>query len=469
MASESTASVDAEVLPLDAPQADKKVKGLFPRSSVFWGLGLFIVFLIVMFIRDVIGPAQDSQAQKATAAAAAASSVPLGPESNERDIDAIAERQMGALEAARAASAAVAQAEASREQQRGQATTVQPAVPYPTQSTPMGSTASSGGGVVGGAIDAGQAQADVERRSGAIVALQGEEEGGLSAVKAALEGVRQSAGAPAAGQSGGADDFAKTVEAATRQVQGLMRTSGGGEGPGQVLNAVAQVAHPTTRDVGWLKEYGADGRGSDAQGLASVTRAKRLPTANVVLQGTRVPAVSQEAINSDQPGEIRATSTNDIYDSLTQSRVLIPKGTRFIGRYSSEIRPGQTRLLFAFNRMILPDGRTVDLTAAQGVDNLGRAGVEGTVDNHFLKMFGYSMAIAWIGSKAGNGGPTTSTVGPGGQVATSTLTGQVLGQVAQQILSRNSSIPPTLKNEPAVRLFITMTADIGLEPWESSK
>jgi type IV secretion system protein VirB10 len=190
----------------------------------------------------------------------------------------------------------------------------------------------------------------------------------------------------------------------------------------------------------------------------------QLPVDGLVLQGTRIPVVGLEAVTSDIPGMLTARSTVDIYDSLHQRRVAIPRHTRFIGSYSSEIRPGQTRVLFAFRRMVLPDGRSVDLSAAQGVDNIGRAGIEGDVDNHFLKMFGHSFAIAWISSKLSNRDGLTTSSTTNGQTSTGTVAGEVLSQVAQQILQRNAHIPPTISLPVGFPFFITLSKDVVLAP-----
>lgn len=489
-------AADENVVPLEAPQARARVKGLFPRGAVLWAAILFLGAIGILAARDLTKNRAPADAPKAAAGAASVPESTLGPKPGDQDMALLARRQIDVEHAQEAASAAAAARRPAADRDGvsdqiagaggarsagGQAGTVQPAVPNPSHPSPMGDvrgpgqgapyprqSGGAGAGTGGGEeVDAAAVQAEVAKHMGAIVSLQGDEDAGTgAAVKGAVDAVQQAGG----GGGSAVDSYQKAADAAMRQVQGLMKTSGGPEQPGAVMNAVAAVAHPTSRDVAWLKEYASEGAPSASQPeMASVTRAKILPTRNVVLRGTRIPIVSREAVNSDQPADITVTSRSDVYDSLTQTKVLIPAGTRFNGRYSSEIRPGQTRLLFAFNRMVLPDGRIVDLMGSQGSDNLGRAGVEGSVDNHFLQMFGYSMAIAWIGNKVGNSGASTTTIGANGQVATSTLAGQVLGQVSQQILQRNSTIPPTITKEAAVPLFITITGDIALEPWRKAQ
>jgi type IV secretory pathway VirB10-like protein len=535
VSTDANSDVDDVVVPLEAPDAGKPVKGLFPRSAILWGAGIFLAALAVLAARDAL-----RSSHGAAPAAEAAASTPessLGIQPNLQDIDKIAQRQIGAQEAADAAAAhrgtdqdgvseqlAAAGVNGTRQggAQGGGASgtapagTVQPNVPYPSHPSPMGnvgadaaargtfdgrgtgaaagaggryssgaansggayrggsSGGSTGGGTAVDGVDTAAVEGQVTRRMGAMVSLSGDDDssgGGVAgAIKSAVSAAQQATGAGAGSTS---SDSVKQMAELTKNLIGSGNSgSGSGNPTAQVLNATAAVAHPTARDVAWLKDYSEEpsksASGADS-GLSPASRAKNVPTKNLVVQGTQIPVVSREAVNSDQPGSVTAWSTSPIYDSFTQTKVLIPAGTRFFGRYSSEIRAGQTRLLFAYNRMMLPDGRSVDLMGAQGGDNLGRAGVEGRVDNHFLEMFGYSLAIGWIGNKVGNSGTTTTTTGSSGTVSTETLAGQVAGQVAQSILQRNASIPPTIYKEAGSSFTITITGDIALEPWKTQK
>ncbi|MFD2274185.1 TrbI/VirB10 family protein [Undibacterium arcticum] len=112
------------------------------------------------------------------------------------------------------------------------------------------------------------------------------------------------------------------------------------------------------------------------------------PTSRFVLmQGSVINAVMLTAMNTDLPGEVQARVTMDIYDSIRGAALLIPKGTKLIGRYNSDIRVGQDRVNLAFQRMILPNGISVDLPGNIGMDAAGRGGVGGDVNNHYTQMF----------------------------------------------------------------------------------
>jgi len=59
-----------------------------------------------------------------------------------------------------------------------------------------------------------------------------------------------------------------------------------------------------------------------------------------ISQGTIIPAVLVTEISSDNPGMIVAEVIRDVYDSIAGKYLLIPKGSRLIGQYMSNISIG---------------------------------------------------------------------------------------------------------------------------------
>lgn len=129
-------------------------------------------------------------------------------------------------------------------------------------------------------------------------------------------------------------------------------------------------------------------RGSDSGAppaeRARVVRLQQMAT--TVPQGTLIPAVLETALDSTRPGFVRALVTRDVR-GFDGSRVLIPRGTRLFGEYRADLAPGQNRAFVRWTRLVRPDGTAmaVDSPAADG---LGRAGVAGRVDTHFLERLG---------------------------------------------------------------------------------
>lgn len=134
---------------------------------------------------------------------------------------------------------------------------------------------------------------------------------------------------------------------------------------------------------GGLQQPGAGNGVPALPAAARATRVRQLPT--LVLQGTLIPAVLESALDSTRGGPARALVTRDVrgYDG---TRLLIPRGSRLIGEYQADLQPGQNRALVTWTRLVRPDGVTIALQSPAG-DTLGRVGIKGHVNSHFLERF----------------------------------------------------------------------------------
>ncbi len=115
-----------------------------------------------------------------------------------------------------------------------------------------------------------------------------------------------------------------------------------------------------------------------------------------VVQGTTLNAVLETAISTELPGVIRAVVTGDVmsYDGMN---VLLPRGTRLIGSYNSDVSVIQDRVQIAWNRAVTPEGISVEL-GGYGADALGMSGQAGQVDSRFRQRFGSAALISLIGA-----------------------------------------------------------------------
>ncbi len=117
------------------------------------------------------------------------------------------------------------------------------------------------------------------------------------------------------------------------------------------------------------------------------TRAARLAgQRTTVPQGTLILAVLETALDSTRPGQARALVSRDVR-GFDGSRVLIPRGSRLYGEYRADLAPGQNRALVQWTRLVRPDGVTIAIDSP-AADALGRAGIRGKVNSHFLERFG---------------------------------------------------------------------------------
>ncbi|MFV0297395.1 MAG: TrbI/VirB10 family protein [Hyphomicrobiaceae bacterium] len=130
---------------------------------------------------------------------------------------------------------------------------------------------------------------------------------------------------------------------------------------------------------------------------AEVTRSEVIgEPANTILQGTLIEATLETGISSDLSGTIVAIISYDVW-SADMSQVLIPRGSKLVGRYSNGVKIGQKRVLMAWDRLITTDLQSVELDA-YGADRLGRSGMPGRVNSHFLERFGSAALISVIGA-----------------------------------------------------------------------
>jgi type IV secretion system protein VirB10 len=181
--------------------------------------------------------------------------------------------------------------------------------------------------------------------------------------------------------------------------------------------------------------------------------------------GFVVPATLISGINSDLPGQIMAQVSQDVFDTATGRHKLIPQGARLVGRYSSEVAYGQARVLVAWQRIVFPDGKAMDIGAMPGADSAGFAGFHDEVNNHYIRLFASAFLMSGVtagialsqdrdrGAGIFGGRPTASS-------ALSEALGQQLGQTTAQLISRNLSIAPTLAIRPGYRFNVVVTKDM---------
>ena len=196
--------------------------------------------------------------------------------------------------------------------------------------------------------------------------------------------------------------------------------------------------------------------------IETVTTDKLSSTSLVVPQGSIIAGVLETAINSDLPGQVRAVVSRDV-PGFDGTRVLIPRGSRLIGQYSSGVALGQSRAFVIWSRVLRSDGVSVQLASA-GTDELGTAGLGGKVNNHFLRRFGAATLLSVItaGGEAigGRGGGNTVVVGSTTQA----------NQLATVALQRDIDIPPTIRvaQGTPIRVFVAKDLDFGSPPNSSS-
>ncbi|EOS1334047.1 TrbI/VirB10 family protein [Escherichia coli] len=189
--------------------------------------------------------------------------------------------------------------------------------------------------------------------------------------------------------------------------------------------------------------------------------------------GWVIPGVMISGINSDLPGQIIGQVAQDVYDSAIGKHLLIPHGTRLIGTYSSDIAYGQERVMIAWQRLVFPDGKALDLGSMPGTDMAGYSGFRDQVNNHYFRIFGNALLLSGITatiaySQDRNQNNNNSNQAPNMSSEMSAALGQVFGQAIAQVVQKNLNISPTLEIRPGYRFNIMVTKDLAFtKPYQS--
>jgi len=190
-----------------------------------------------------------------------------------------------------------------------------------------------------------------------------------------------------------------------------------------------------------------------------------------VKAGSYIPAALITGINSDLPGNVNAQVTESVYDTLTGNYLLIPQGAKLVGEYNSNLTFGQMRVQVVWNRIIFPDGKSIDLEKMQGVDIAGYTGFQDKVDNHYLRIYGNAVLLSLMGAGYDilnqNAEQQQGYENPRDIVAANV--GQKLSDVSGQTLEKNMDVQPTVIIDPGYKFKIIVMKDMVLENIEDAQ
>ena len=191
---------------------------------------------------------------------------------------------------------------------------------------------------------------------------------------------------------------------------------------------------------------------------STVTQAEVIANpSNTVIQGTMIQAVMETALDSSLPGQTRAIISEDVF-SYDGSRLLIPRGSRLIGRYRSGIEIAQKRVTIAWDRIILPNNQTVQISAFGG-DELGRSGVTGFVDTRFDERFGSAALISIISAA-----PSAASAQVEDETTAEVLqdVGDDLADATDSVIGEYLSIGPVIYVDQGARVTVMVERDLEI-------
>ena len=179
----------------------------------------------------------------------------------------------------------------------------------------------------------------------------------------------------------------------------------------------------------------------------------------VLFEGTVLETVLINRLDGQFTGPVECLLTNDVY-SHDRQHLLIPAGTKLLGETRKVEAFGQTRLAVAFHRMVMPDGFSASLDHFQGLNQIGDAGLRDQVNNHYLRIFGASLAIGAIGAiaEAGTSGALTAS----GSDLMRQGFAQSTAQSSAQILDKFLNVLPTITIREGHRVKVYLSGDLAL-------
>ncbi|KUM44948.1 TrbI/VirB10 family protein [Pseudomonas sp. EpS/L25] len=185
-----------------------------------------------------------------------------------------------------------------------------------------------------------------------------------------------------------------------------------------------------------------------------------------VMAGTVVAGALVTGIKSDLPGDVIATVTEPVYDTASGKFLLIPQGSRILGKYNSQVSYGQSRVQVVWNRIILPDTSSLTLDNLAGTDPAGYVGLEDDVDYHWGRIFAGAALTTLLGVGAELAAPENRQDGNRIVIAGRDSAQDSVNQVGQEMTRRNMNVQPTLTERPGLPVRIIVNRDLVLRPYQ---
>jgi type IV secretion system protein VirB10 len=283
--------------------------------------------------------------------------------------------------------------------------------------------------------------------------------------KSGIDGFQEISKADGVGEKGNSFSQAQLLNA-------LAGAGGNNAGAGAALIQETQNAQDVNANdpngyrhkLGFLTQGGA---GRTPQGYSANTR--NAPLAPMELKaGSVIPGLLITGINSDLPGTVVGQVSENVWDTATGRFLLIPQGTRIVGVYDSRITQGQKRISVVWNRLIYPDGSSLNIAGSPGTDVGGYSGIKGRVDNHYGQLLTavlFSSVFATLADVAA--GDTPDNDKKSAKDVLLETTGVTIANVGARLAERALDIQPTIVVKPGRRFNVMVQQDVVfMQAWK---
>jgi type IV secretory pathway VirB10-like protein len=186
----------------------------------------------------------------------------------------------------------------------------------------------------------------------------------------------------------------------------------------------------------------------------------------VLFEGTILETVLINRLDGGFAGPVECLLSTDVYSNDRQ-HLLVPAGSKLLGETKKVDALGQTRLAVVFHRVVMPDGYSVSLDQFKGLNQIGDTGLRDQVNNHYLRIFGVSLAVGALGAVAEAG--TAGSLNASSSDLTRQGFAQSTAQSSAQILDKFLNIMPTVTIREGHRVKIYLSGDLALPDYNNHK
>ena len=291
-------------------------------------------------------------------------------------------------------------------------------------------------------------------------------------------GIRSGIGTPGLGSFNGGAPYSSGSDLA--QIAALTQAIAGqtpsAAVPATLSRAVSLAGSPPRNDPDYDSQnmqtakaaFLASAEQQKADDYLRSTRTAPLSTYEIKA-GWEIPAVLEQSLNSDLPGDIKALVTSGVFDTATGRYLLIPQGSRLVGKYDSRVAYGQDGVQVVWDRIIFPDASSVDINGMVGLDSHGNSGLRYDVDHHYKRLFGFAaltsaFSAAFDLSQRNTQSALTS---PSVSNTATASVGRDMSETGAQITRRNLNVQPTIKVPVGYKFTVRVNRDILFDaPYE---